>query len=281
MIKHNDGKFVLHKGGSYFKVNISLKFVILMAYCALLPNFVGCGYKDIYTEILSRQTSEWSFEDCRLLIAHSTKHNFQSESKVIVIVTPFTPLVVTALAKQQQMTKQLTTAEYFSYADELAYSTIGMFIDWQKNLYVDKRGNYYKKDIKQLDSLLFLITLKNITYPCISPLVIRYYGSSGEQSYGSIEPLFGNDMSLWPCYFPDITDLERRIFLINDSNDTLKPEFVWGRKDPMLNKEEVLFVMFKFRDGDKHFLQNSKQFYLRIVGFESEIELPFEVSELE
>lgn len=259
-----------------------MAFKIVVMVVVFLLTFAGCAQTPVY-EILQKPTYEWSVEDCRLLIANSTSHNFTSDSRVLAMATPFTPVVVTALGREQQKKNKLTEVQYQSTMDELMYFTLGMFVDWHRGQYVDKRGNYYKNESQQLDSLLFLLRLKNKTWPCIPPIVSDVVPNpnrtSADGNIGVMRPLLS--LADWPCYTPDISDLDNRIILRNDKNVEMKPRFVWGRKNSTLGNEETLFVMFPLRSDSSCFLEDVQELYLEIRGFESTIRLKFDISLLQ
>ena len=82
----------------------------------------------------------------------------------------------------------------------------------------------------------------------------------------------------WPCYIPDIINLEQNIFLINEKNKFIKPKYVWGKRRSQLTMEETLLVMFQLREGNYHFLDGSEKIYLGIKGFNADIKLELPLS---
>ena len=262
---------------------MSLRLASLGASFGLLLGMCSCGLNP-YSEITQEPSTKWSIEDCRVIVAHASSHNFfDKDSKLVVTATPFTPLVVTALGRLQQKAKLLSEAKYHGTVDELAFFNLGMFVDWEQEQYIDKHGNFYKKTISDLDSLLILLTIKNKTWPCVPPVVFisvpNKYGGESVTGGGGFFPLF--ELSDWPCYAPDITDLEDRIFLENWKKERLTPRFVWGRKHTILNKEETLYAMFPLRQGTSHFLEKCQTMYLVITGFENIVRLKFDLSTIQ
>jgi hypothetical protein len=122
-----------------------------------------------------------------------------------------------------------------------------------------------------LDQLQFLLTLRNNSWPCAVPTQTLKVGNSYHQV-----PLA--TQADWPCYIPGITDLDQRILLVNDKGVSLKPRYVWGRRNNELTLEETLVVMFDLRKDGVHLFDGSENIYLVLTGFENEIRLKFPLS---
>lgn len=210
---------------------------------SLLP---GCFYfgREQDADVLQKPSVEWSNRDVLTVLISSTAHNLHDPDHptLKVFATPYYPSVIVAIARARQRALHQNQAQYQMYADALAKDDLGMYIDWNKDEFVDARGNYFR-DPLQLNSLMFLVTLQN-----------------------------------WGWPFPEISHLENDIYLANDSAKYVLPTFVWGRRHNYLIVDETLFIMFQLRKGDHHFLDGSENMYLVIKGFEKDIKLTFPLS---
>ena len=238
--------------------------------CILACVLSGCAYfgRDHYDDILRRATSTWTIDDDLTVIASVMKDNLHDANSpnIKVFATPYYPCVITAVCRMSQTKKRWSENEFQQSMDAILVGQAGLYMDWESNRLVDSRGSYLRNPL-QMDSLLFLITISNRSGPCNYPMLI---------SRGGTRPL--TKPSDWPCYIPDISDLENRIYLINDKNLFVKPRWVWGKKKNELTHEETLFAMFQIRNGDAHFLEGSTSMYLGIKGFENDIKLTFPLS---
>jgi hypothetical protein len=192
-----------------------------------------------------------------------------NDASISAIATMYTPAVLIATNRTDQAIKHSSEDEYQAGLEEELHDDLGLNMDWGTGKLFDSRGNYYR-DIAQLNYLTFLISLSNAGWPCNSVLV--------STPKGGTNPLFGNNISDFPCYIPDITHLEEEIFLLNARGDTLKPTVVRGRLSNWLTMEETLIAKFSLRNGDHHFLQGSEHIQLLFTSFSDKIRLKFDVS---
>ncbi|MBI4810906.1 MAG: hypothetical protein HY800_05600 [Ignavibacteriales bacterium] len=217
----------------------------------LLP---GCIYfsSNQYDIITRRSSTEWDYHDALTIIAASMSHNyFDIYTSIKVIATPYYPSVIIAIQRNAQLANRWKDEEFRFNTDMLLRDNVGIYIDWETNRFVDSRGNFFC-DKLQIDSLMFLIRIDN---------------------------------KRWPIYIPDITNLEDRIFLVNDKGKFIKPKYVWGKRRDQLTMHETIFAMFHFtnRKGNPleagyHFLDGSEKMYLIVKGFEMDIKLAFPLS---
>lgn len=236
----------------------------LLIFSVLVLLLSGCFNK--YSDIIQKSNNEWDFRECLTVISASVGSNFLDfRTNIKAAVTPYYPSVVFALQRNAQRIMHWSESEFQYNTNELMKLSNGLYIDWKNNKLVDSRGNYYK-DYIQIDSLMFLITLINQAWTSInSQMEVICNGML------IAVPLISFDQ----CYIPDITDIEHRIFLINDKGKFIRPKYVWGRKNNVLTTEETLLVMFNFRNGDYHFLSNSKKMQILIKGFEIDMRFDF------
>jgi len=213
------------------------------------------------------------------------KHNYWrgDSPNIKVMATAYSPAVITAINRISQSKQHWSEGDYQYQMDTLLYHVVGLYMEWQTNRFMDPRGNYLRHP-RQLDSLMFLVTLNNRSWPCNVPMVSKFIGYQGNKSTGGrteryqTTPLM--NLSDWPCYIPDITDLDKRIYLKNDNGLTLKPKYVWGRRNNQLTMEETLLVMFPLRNGTEHFFDKTEDVYLVIEGFDADIRLRFPVADI-
>ncbi|MBI5022049.1 MAG: hypothetical protein HZB59_11495 [Ignavibacteriales bacterium] len=238
----------------------------------------GCFYigQDRYEDIIQEQSTDWSIRDEQIVIISSIADNLldHNSPNIKVFATPYYPSVVLALEGVEQRIKHLQDDEYRRNADRLLKEAVGLYMDWENYKFMDARGNYVS-DITQIDSMQFLITFENRSWPCNIPVMTSIKSFGGAFAY-STAPIAG--LADWPCYMPYIKDLNDRIFLVNDENMFIKPQFIWGIRNNILSQPETVFAMFHFRRGDHHFLSGSKKMYLVIKGFENDIKLSFSLS---
>lgn len=250
-----------------------MKFINLLQILILS----GCFYigQERYEDVIQKPSSEWSSRDCLTILLSVMKNNFydQDSPNIKVMATPYYPVVITTLNRISQRKKHWSEFEYRKDVDIAMLELAGLYIDWDINKLVDSRGNYYRRP-EQLDSLLFLVTLHNRSWPCNVPIFT--YTSGG----GVVSIPLTKWFSDWPCYVPDITDLEDKIYLLNDKNKYIKPKYVWGKKQSYLAMEETLLIMFQLRENDHHFFAETENVYLAIKGFEKDIRLAFPLSEI-
>ncbi|MBI1804480.1 MAG: hypothetical protein HY033_01475 [Ignavibacteriae bacterium] len=221
----------------------------------------GCVHSK-YESIILKPPSSWTKLDCQTIVASAmARYGFDIESSVRIYATPYYPSVVTALSKMQQERKQLTEGEYQRDLDQLAKESMGIYYDAYVGRFMDPHGNYVR-DRLQIDSLLFLVTIENKTFPCVIPF-----------SFASNRPIA--DLMSWPCYIPLLTDLEERIYLQNERGDRVKPRYILGRKGSQLFKDETMLMVFPLRQDGRQFLEESETITMVILGFGEDIRLRF------
>ena len=231
----------------------------------LVPVFLGLvlltGCFPNSDNVLARAPSTWSSRDCLTVMADATRNNFKDDGSpnIKIVATMLAPSVIIAahrrgvishrmgagktlsLTPKAELTDNLADSDYVASIDILLQEESGIYFDWQKGRYVDPRGNYVE-NFTQIDSLTFFISLVNTG---------------------------------WPLYFPDISNLEEEIFLLNDQNKFIRPITVWGRAQDMLMRPENLVIKFHIGKEGYHFLERSDDIRLIITGFENKISLDF------
>lgn len=252
-----------------------------LTYIVLASFLSGCFYfgKDQFEDVVNRPSNDWSSRDCLTIMTSVMANNFTDQSSNIeVIATPYYPSVVEAISRLEQSKKHLSEAQFAMNMDTSLSEQLGLYLDRDNGRMINSRG-YFVKDRTDIDSLSFLVTLRNRTWPCVPPLIsIPTQGSGFTATQYVTVPLA--TMSDWPCYVPDISDLEQRISLMNEDGESLKPRFVWGRRNESLTTEETVIASFPLRMAHHHFLKSGKRMYLVIRGFEKEIDLPFSLSRM-
>lgn len=191
---------------------------------------------------------EWSTQESLLILMSCMEHNlFDFHNPIVkVCAIPYYPSVIVASLRVSYNPQHSTDEEFRASAEELARANAGLYIDWIHNAFVDARGNYFRGPL-QLDSLMFMIRLDVI-------------GFTREFYY--------------------IGDLEQRIYLVNEKNNYIKPRYVWGKHQNVLNSGESLLVMFALRNGEHHFLEGSKSMCLVIKGFDADVKLAYDLAKI-
>lgn len=189
------------------------------------------------------------------------RYGFGIESSVRIFATPYYPSVVTALSVMQKERMHLTEGDYQRDLDRLAKESMGVYYDSYAGKFMDARGNYVQ-DRLQIDSLLFLVTVENKSFPCVIPF-----------SFASGRPIA--DLVDYPCYTPLMSDLEERIELRNEKGESMKPRYILGRKGTLLFHDQTLLVIFPLSQNGHHFLDGSKEIVMMIRGFGDDIRLRF------
>jgi len=229
--------------------------------CLLIVVLSGCVHSK-YESIVLKPPSAWTKLDCQTIVASAmARYGFEIESSVRVYATPYYPSVVTALSRMQKERKELSEGEYEKNLDQLAKESMGIYYDSYAGRFMDARGNYVR-DRLQIDSLLFLVTIENKSFPCVIPF-----------SFASQRPIA--DLLSYPCYMPLLNDLEDRIELQNERGDRMKPRYILGRKGSQLFRDETMLVVFPLRKDGRHFLEGSEEIVMIIHGFGDEIRLRF------
>ena len=242
----------------------------------------GCFYlgQERFEDIVKLPPSKWSSRDCLTVILTAMVHNLNDKEKnVECIATPFYPSVVMALNQLQRSKYHWSEEDAKLHMDELLRGSSGLYVDWRDGRLVNSKGNFFKNQT-DIDSLLIMISLKNRTFPCAVPYAtVMKAGATPEDPPHMVSaPLL--PMADWPCYMPSISDIEQRIWLLDGSGDTLKPKYVWGRRNETLGSPETLFAMFPLRRSDKHFLVNSKSARLEIAGFDTKMKFEMDVAKM-
>jgi hypothetical protein len=234
----------------------------------------GCFYlgKDQIEEVLERPVTQWSSRDCLIVMLSSMQNNLNDRdgANIEVIATPYTPVVIAAINRISQAREHWSDHETQNKIDTSLFFQAGLFLDWQTNQLMDTHGNYLG-NTGRFDKLQFLVTLRNKTWPCIIPRHnVRYGGTYVDQPIATPAD--------WPCYVPDITDLDQRISLTNDNGLRIKPKYVFGRRNNNLTTEETLVVPFELYSGDLYLFDGSKNISLVIEGFEFPVKFTFPIA---
>ena len=239
----------------------------------------GCFYfgADDYEDVLHRPSSQWSSRDRLTIIAAVSQSNLMDKTANIgVVVIPYYPSVITSINRSLQDQKGWDENEFErSIAMTLVDDTASSLIREHTKLLDDK--GIYHKDILEIDSLMFFVSLTNKTWPCAVPLVEVQTGPLPGQR--QLVPLFRqNDM---PCLTPTISNIENNIYLVNDQNFQLHPTWIWGRRHETLTSEETLLMMFYFRSGSYHFFKKTKETMRMVIeGFDTKIQFSFPISRM-
>lgn len=223
------------------------RMVRLLLYLIVVFISLSNGCFKNFEEVVKNDSYTWSYRDILIVMASSISHNLiDNRTNIKVIATPYYPQVIMAIQRMAQHRAHWTEAEFRHNTDILLYEALGMYYEWNTRRFVDGKGNYLK-DMCQFDSLLFLVTIDN-------------------KAGGS--------------YIPEISNIENRIYLVNDKNKFIRPRYVWGRRHNTLIDKETLFAMFYFREGEHHFLRDVKELMLVIKGFECDIWLDFSLAKM-
>ena len=224
----------------------------------------GCSLHIDYDTVLLRNSSQWTDDDCRTVILTSAANNLKDQqSPVRLFAVPFTPNVLTALTRLDQMKKHWAADEYMKNLEEQIAIIAGVLYENKSDQYYDAKGNYLSSP-SQLERLVLYVNCENKSWPCANPVLIL--GESPGGGAGYMTTLWGANMSNIPCPIPDITDLEKNIVLENDAHDVLKAVSVSGKRRNMLTTPENLIVIFTLKEGEKSFLEGTKTFTLVIAG---------------
>lgn len=256
------------------------RFISRVCIFALASFYIGCFTS--VDEILLRPPSSWTNRECQTLIVSKISHNLaKSGVNIYVTATPYYPSVVAAINRMQAAEYHWDDSTTQVRMDALLKTGVGLYKDWEsKGKLVNSRGNYYRTP-DEIDSMLFLISLKNQTWPCNVPVrnVVVGVDRDGSIIYG-MRPL--TSMADWPCYIPEIDRINEHILLVNDRADTLQPKVVWGRRNNQLTMDEHLLVLFQFRRvNTRSFLSGCKEYRMILTGFDQTVELPFSVNKIE
>ena len=249
----------------------SIKLLLLAISGVQILSLSACFYfgQEGLEYVVSKPPAEWSSRDCLTVIVSAMVHNLQdNEKNVECIATPFYPSVVVALNQIQKTQYHWSDEDARFHMNELLQGSSGLYVDWKNGRFVNAKGNYFK-DQTDIDSLLIVITLKNKSWPCAPAVSVDKEGAR------PIIPLAD-----YPCYLPNISDIEDRIVLVNGNGDTLRPKFVWGRRHDVLTSPETLFAMFPLRRSGTHFLRGSLTAALELSGFDTKMKFPMETARM-
>jgi hypothetical protein len=250
------------------------RFVLLL--CSFLAG--GCFYigRNQATDVLQTPVAKWSSRDCLTVMLSAMQNNIfdQRSPNIKIIATPYTPAVIAAISRMSQMKGHWADDETQHQIDTSLFLQAGLFFDWQTNQLMDSHGNYMGSH-GRLDRLQFLVTLRNNSWPCVAPLQTFYVGGDAKYIMLPIAPL-----GVWPCYLPDITDLDQRIVLTNDRGLSVKPRFVFGRRANQLTMEETLVVSFDLHSGEHHLFDQAENIDLVLEGFDAPIKLTFRIADI-
>src|SRR5689334_6395848 len=150
-----------------------MRTLIYLGFLACLLGHAGCFYfgADTVEDVVQRPPNDWSSRDCLTVIVSTTMTNLSDKNSVIqVIATPYFPSVITAINQLQRTQHHWTEGEAMEHADELMRGANGLYVDWHDGRFVNARGNYYRSPT-DMDSLLILIALRNMSYPCTVPIL--------------------------------------------------------------------------------------------------------------
>jgi hypothetical protein len=235
-----------------------------LQYALLLCLLSGCFSSR--EDVSSRSPRQWTKEECLTAVIASTASNLTDyRTNIKLMAIPYFPSVVEAIVRLQEIDDTVGTFDstYRYQLDALLKSGSGLYYDWEAGKYYSPKGRYYRERT-DIDSLLFLVSLLNTGWPCVPPWV-----PMGDK----MVPLFASGQM--PCYTPDLDSLERRIVLRNEKGETVRPRFVWGRKNANLTDDEDLFVLFDLRSPEgKHFFREGKYVYFELTLSETFISKP-------
>jgi len=225
----------------------------------------GCAL-DKYDSVISKHSNLWTKYDCGTVITGATSGNLADKNaKVKVLALPFSPSVLTALTRLDQLKQHWTADQYMRHLEDQLAIIAGVLYESKADQYYDAKGNYLNK-LGQLDRMVFMVEIQNTTWPCVNPILA--WSPFGQTT------LF-QSLTDVPCYMPDITDLDQRIFLTNERMEVVRPISVYGKKNNLLTVEENLIIIFPVSESSKGFFEGTKDITLNVAGFDCEIKLPF------
>ncbi len=254
-------------------------FIVIV--CCLLGACFNPGV-EATREVTRRPPSTWSIQDCYTVVRQAMQTNYFDRNipNIKVAATPYTPWVVMAVNRMSQLRQHWSTLKFEQQLDTTLPIMSGLYYDPNVTLLFDSRGNFLR-DPDQLDSLMFLITLRNSSWPCQAPAIAHSIVTNpGDRGTIVNTSVPAGTPSNSPCYIPDIVDLPQRIFLRNGSGLIATPKYVWGRHHEQLTTEETLLVMFPLHVAGQNLLTNAKALVLVIDGFDTPINLAFHLDEL-
>lgn len=247
---------------------IPWKAMVWGAIVACAFSLAGCSDVLSYDSVMTKRSSFWTKYDCQVVIQTEFKGNAKDkDARVVVLAVPFSPSVLTALTRIEQLKEHWSSDVYMKHLEDQLAVIAGVLYERKSDQYFDARGNYYSK-LTQLDRLVFMVEFRNKTWPCINP-ILAWTPMFEETLFSSLVDV--------PCYTPDITDLEGRIVLMNDKQQTLRPLSVYGRKNNMLTRDEDLIVIFPLKADSSSFFDGAQEVILSVTGFDKPIDLKYPI----
>ena len=238
------------------------------ALIAVVVALEGCSDVLSYDSVMMKHSSNWTKYDCQVVVQTEFKGNAKDkDARIAVLAVPFSPSVLTALTRIEQLKAHWTEDIYVKNLEDQLAVIAGVLYDRRSDQYFDARGNYYSK-LAQLDRLVFMVEFRNKTWPCLNP-ILAWSPLFTETLFSSLTDV--------PCYTPDITDLEQRIVLVNDKLQTLRPVSVFGRKNNMLTRDEDLIIIFPLKSDSTSFFEGTQGVTLSITGFDKPVELKYPI----
>jgi hypothetical protein len=223
----------------------------------------GCYYmgQNTYKDIAPEPSSGWSGPEQLTIIMEAGNNNLRDDrTSVKAMVTPYYPSVVKSIGRRAQRQYHWSEGEFRSYVDKLLRDGCGMFVDWEKpeEPVYDSRLKPLESAL-QFDSLMVLLTLRDIGWPSGQFIII------GQTKI----PLDTSD-----SVPPDIPGIEGKIYLVNEKGSFIVPMSASGRRmNYLTNLDETIFLKFRLREGDHHFLDGSGKYFLVIKGLDGDIRL--------
>jgi hypothetical protein len=227
--------------------------------------------KDDYDLILEKPSSQWTSRERLTVIAAVSQSNlWDKETNVGVVVIPYYPAVITAINRSMQATKGWDEDELQkSIALTVSDDTLSSL--YQNHASLLNENGIYHKNILELDSLMFFMTLTNRSWPCAVPLIEVQGPTPTDRKMVPLYPQ--SDM---PCPQYDLTKLAEHVYLMNDQNLKVHPTWIWGRRHENLTSQETLLLMFRLRAGEYHFFKKTSGSMRMVVeGFDREVYLDF------
>jgi hypothetical protein len=224
---------------------------------------IGCwdpGRSLETSDILKKPSTEWTQAECTALLADRlTNNTLKKDVSVYAYVLPCTPTVLMAYNRRKQHEDHLTESEFSENLDRMTRYCLGMVYDPDSGRFLDNHGNTFHT-IQQAGTLFMIVYLDNRI---------------------GVENLFNPQIPGLDFNFmqlPDLTDIDRKVYLENDAGEKITPFYVKGRHHPYLYREEELHVLFRCTDDMKHFLQHSTKVNFVLEGFGRPIELPLDLT---
>jgi len=235
----------------------------ILALLTLTPLLTCCYYlgQNTYADIVVNPSTVWSSPEVLTLVMEASNNNLRDfRNNVKVIATPYYPSVVKAIGRRGQFTGHWSEEGYREFVDALLFSSSGMLVDWEKDERIFAGRSGYLTGPEQYDSLTFLVSMQNWGWPCVKLL------SVGGRTIGIGNP---------DCDVPEMANFEEKVLLVNEENKFIRPVLVWGIRQNALMNEETIFLKFRLRSGEHHFLEHSSKMFLVFKGFGDVIRLEY------